>query len=146
MCIIIDANRLGTFFADPVSADATPIHRWLNRGRGAVVYSTGGKFDAEIGEQARAKLAEYVRAGTAMLVPPARLVPHLRKLKKLTLQSDDEHVLALARASGARLLYTGDHDLIADITNHTLINRPRGKVYTRAANARLLTNDACRDP
>ena len=26
MCIIIDTNKLGTFFADPVHRDAEPIH------------------------------------------------------------------------------------------------------------------------
>ena len=145
MCIIIDANKMGTFLSEPVSTDAAPVHRWLNRG-GTVVYSTGGKFDAEIGSSAKAKLTDYVKAGKARFVPPARLAPHLRALTKLTTQSNDEHMLALALASGARLLYTADQALINDFTDHRIVNEPRGKVYKRAAHAALLTKAACRGP
>lgn len=146
MCMIIDASRLGTFFAEPMSPDAKPIHRWLNRGRGTVVYSTGGKFSTEIVGDARRKLVDLVRDGKAKLVPAARLAEPLKALAMLPIRSNDPHVLALARASGVRLLYTGDDDLIADFKSTDLINQPRGKVYSRAANAGLLTNDACRDP
>ena len=59
------------------------------------------------------------------------------------LRSDDPHVLALARTAGVRLLYTGDRDLMADFKNKELIDRPRGRVYTGAANAPLLTAVAC---
>ena len=145
MCMIIDASRLGTFFADPMSPDAAPIYRWLNRGRDTVVYSTGGKFSTEIVGDARKKLADFVRDGRAKLVPAARLAEHLEELAKIPIQSNDPHVLALARASGARLLYTGDDALVADFKNAQLVNHPRGKVYSRAANEGLLTNDACRD-
>lgn len=41
MCIIVDADRLGAFLANPVDADAAPVRDWLNRG-GRIVYSTGG--------------------------------------------------------------------------------------------------------
>jgi len=144
MCIIIDANRLGEFLGEPVSADAAPIHRWLNRGRGTVVYSTEGEFHSEIGSSARTKLAEYVRAGKAILVPSEHYREDVRTLQGLPIRSDDAHVLALARASGARLLYTADRNLAADFKDRRFVNRPRGKVYTRAANAALLTRTVCR--
>ena len=114
------------------------------RGNGRIFY--GGKFDAEIGSSAKSKLTDYVKAGKARFVPPARLAPHLRALTKLTTQSNDEHMLALALASGARLLYTADQALINDFTDHRIVNEPRGKVYKRAANAALLTKAACRGP
>ena len=134
------------FFAEPMSQDAAPIHRWLNRGRGTVVYSTEGKFSTEIVGDARRKLADLVRDGKAKLVRAARLTEHLQAIAKIPIRSNDPHVLALARASGVRLLYTGDDALIEDFKSAELINQPRGKVYSRAANAGLLTNDACRDP
>lgn len=59
------------------------------------------------------------------------------------LRSNDPHILALARASGARLLYTADKDLIADFKNPRIVSRPRGKVYSGAANARLLAGASC---
>ena len=146
MCIIVDANKLGVFLAEPPHADAVPIRQWLDRpaGVGALVYSTGGKFADELGSKAKRKLADYRRAGRARLVAASRFAEDEAELKASgRLRSDDAHVLALARVSGARLLYTADQDLIEDFKDHHLIQRPRGKIYSGAANADLLTNNVC---
>ena len=45
-------------------------------------------------------------------------------------RSDDEHVLALARVSGARLLFTNDRDLQEDFRNRQIIAGTRGRIYT----------------
>lgn len=45
-------------------------------------------------------------------------------------KSDDEHVIALAQVSGARLLYSDDSDLQDDFRDPKLISNPRGRVYT----------------
>ncbi len=147
MCIIVDANRLGDFLSDPVSEDAAPIRRWLARGRGQLVYSNGGAFAREIGRTARSRLFNYSRAGKAMLVPADRFAADERALRRRPgLRSDDSHVLALARATGVRLLWTGDQDLIADFKNREFIDRPRGKVYSGAANTGLLARSVCPAP
>ena len=44
--------------------------------------------------------------------------------------SDDEHVLALAQASGARLLYSNDTNLHRDFKDSRIIKNPRGKIYS----------------
>ena len=142
MCIVVDANMLGIFLADPVNADATPIHKWLKRGLGRVVYSTGGGFAGELGHPARKRLAVYVQAGMATHVPPERFRADECVLRT-QIQSDDAHVLALARATGARLLYTADQKLIADFKDKQIIDKPRGKVYTGSANANLLVKSTC---
>ena len=142
MCMIIDANRLGGFLADPAHEDAAPIRDWLDRRGGRIVYSTGGKFAREVGHGSRSKLADYVRAGKAILIPPERFTNDEIALEPI-INSDDPHVLALARATGVRLLYTGDGDLADDFKDKRFINRPRGKVYSRADNADLLTRFAC---
>ena len=49
-------------------------------------------------------------------------------------QSDDPHVLALAQASGARLLYSNDGPLQDDFRNRRLIDNPRGSVYSTQVN------------
>ena len=149
MCIIVDANKLGEFLANSPSDDAMPIHHWLSRraGGGVLVYSTGGKFDSEVGAKARTKLAVYVQAGRARLVPACEFSGDEDSLRTSgKLRSDDPHVLALARASGARLLYTGDKNLKADFKDPHLICSPRGKVYSSASNAKLLTRSACSTP
>ena len=147
MCIIVDANRLGQFLAEPPDEDSAPIHEWLNRpnAAGTLVYSTGGGFRGEVGRTARRKLAEYVRAGKARYVPAEHLVDDEERLRTSgELRSNDAHILALAKVSGVRLLHTRDKDLIADFKNPHLISKPRGKVYSGAANARLLTQSSCR--
>ena len=146
MCMIVDANKLGVFLAEPPHEDAWPIHQWLERpaGAGALVYSTGGKFADELGSKAKHKLASYRRTGKARLVSASRFAEDEARLKASgRLRSDDAHVLALARASGTRLLYTADQDLIEDFKDHRLIRKPRGKIYSGAGNADLLTDRAC---
>ena len=44
-------------------------------------------------------------------------------------RSDDEHVIALARVSKARLLYAHDTDLRDDFRDPALISNPRGRLY-----------------
>ena len=85
-----------------------------------------------------------MRAGRAESIPADRFAADERALTaRPDLRSDDAHVLALARKTGVRLLYTGDRDLIEDFKDKQFIDRPRGKVYTRAENARLLAATAC---
>lgn len=68
--------------------------------------------------------------------------------------SDDEHVLALAITSGARLLYTNDNLLMDDFRNRDIIPGPPGKIYTtrdrkdyRPAHRKLLgMKNLCRAP
>ena len=147
MCIIVDTNKLGDLLADPVSEDSRPIHDWLRRGKGSIVYSTDGRFAKEIRGRARARLAVYEQAGRATKIPGSRFVDDEHDLKThANLRSDDPHVLALARAAGVRLLYTADSDLISDFTDKRVIDRPRGKVYSGARNAALLTGSACARP
>ena len=148
MCIIVDANRLGQFLAEPPHEDSAPIHNWLNRrqGSGVILYSTGGRFATEVMGKRRAKLADYARSGKARLIPAERFVADEQALQADgNLRSNDAHVLALARASGARLLYTGDRSLMDDFRDRRII-QPKGKVYSGAANAKLLTNSACAQP
>ena len=142
MCIIVDANRLSTF-ANPDHSDAQPIHRWVRRGGGKIVYCDEGKFASEMTGAARVRLREYSRAGMAEFFPSQSFEADLAALGKIHTQSDDPHVLALARATGTRLLYTGDRKLIDDFKNPQVINRPRGKIYSTAANSDLLERAGC---
>lgn len=146
MCLIADASTFGDLLADPTTDDAAPIRIWLERG-GTLVYSTGGKFGTEIERSPKLKrrLEVYYQAGRARLVPYERLAEDEASLSTRTdLRSNDPHVLALARASGTRLLFTRDAALMADFKNKALIDRPRGKVYSSASNSRLLKPSVCR--
>jgi len=43
--------------------------------------------------------------------------------------SDDIIILAMMRVGRFRLILTCDEDLMKDVKNHRILNRPRGKVY-----------------
>ena len=58
--------------------------------------------------------------------------------------SNDPHVIALARVTGARVLCTSDDDLTRDFKNKSLIDGPRGRVYRRRRHVHLL-RQACVD-
>jgi hypothetical protein len=89
-----------------------------------------------------------VRAGRAHLVDGSTVdaeEARLRAAKACT--SDDEHVVALARMSGARVVCTEDHALWHDVRDKKLLDRPRGRVYRTARHKPLLHHDpACRKP
>lgn len=83
------------------------------------------------------------RAGRLHDVARAEVEPEQQRLAG-QIASDDPHVLALARLSGTRLLYSEDQRLIEDWKNKRLIDRPRGSVYRTAKHSRLLRHtDGC---
>ena len=136
--MIVDANVLGMFLLQPKNPDTAPIHEWLQRGWGSIVYSAGGRFETDIVSRNRERLAGLVRAGRARLVPWERVEPHQAGFGNI--RSDDPHVLALARAADVRLLYTRDRRLRRDFRDRQLIG---GAIYRDRRDAGLLTEDAC---
>lgn len=126
MPLIVDANRAGDF-RRPVRGHAGKIVSFLTRRAARLV--VGGQLTKELcksGDFAQL-LLEMQRLGAVTIVEARRCEAEIHKLPSYT--SDDPHVLALARASGARLLYTEDRDLMDDFKNRKLIC-PRGKIIT----------------
>ena len=132
-------------FINPNHPDSAPKREWLQNGR-KLVFSTGGGFTDEVGESQKytQKLVEYLRSGRADFFPCEKFASDEEFLKNSNLlKSNDPHVLALARYTGTRLLFTGDSQLIQDFKNSEVINKPRGKVYSNSTNANLLTGSVC---
>lgn len=148
MCMIVDTSRMSDFLTEPKTPDAEPIHRWLQRGWGTLAFSMGAKFASELEERypkAKTLLLRYWRDGQARGFPDEEVEGEAHRLESEGfLRSNDSHVLALARVSGARLLYCGDRALMADFKDERVLRKPRGRVYSGAKNKRLLTRDACR--
>lgn len=145
MCVIVDANALSAVFAEPTQDDFQALVDWLFKGAGALVY--GGRLlnELERVSQARRAVAALNRAGRATQVPAPDVDSEERRLSSKALKSNDGHVIALARVSGARTLCSGDIALQADFRNPGLIGQPRGHVYwpagspkRRPQHARLL--------
>lgn len=145
MCAIVDANMASRFFGDPVDEGLRPLWDWISKGRGVLV--VGGQLFKELDRvgDARRVLREWERTGRARTAPHNKVEQETRRLKRANertklYRSNDPHVIALARVSGARLLCTEDKNskLMRDFRNAKLVNKPRGKVYRNASHAHLL--------
>jgi hypothetical protein len=138
VCLIIDANVVSSVFPAP-SPDFLPVHRALIAGKARLVY--GGKLTQEYAavKSFRRLLLLLDQRGSARQVSDVAVNAEANRLLALDLcRSDDQHIVALARVSGVRLLCSNDKDLSDDFKNVTLISHPTGSVYRRAAHAHLL--------
>lgn len=143
MCLIIDADVSKAL--QPPSADAQPILDAIKQRKVTLV--TGGKNTRELYKKAAIGrwIAGLVRANVVRVIPQADiekeklLLPTLGKLR-----SNDSHVIALARASGARLLFSEDKNLGRDFKNRIFIDRPGGFVYKNRTHIHLLDAATCR--
>lgn len=147
MCAIVDTNILHEVFGKDPPPAGEYFYRWLQK-RGTVV--VGGGLRREIPNKWLAVFRELQQNGTARDIPDEEVdIEENRIRTEASYVSDDEHVLALARVSGARLLYTNDPDLQDDFRDRQILRG--GKVYTtreypdvRAAHRNLLRRtDLC---
>ena len=146
MCVIVDANAAAETLASTPSEDAVPVRNWLEKANGRMVF--GGVLQDELAKVKTAWRSIYKlwQAGRAIQIPRSRIEQETSIIKaKHALRSDDPHVIALARVSGARVLFSRDRALHADFGNPELVANPRGRVYQRRSHMRLLHHDAsCR--
>ena len=92
-------------------------------------------------EMLSALVVEY---GDTEIEAEIRWIKKQKLPKKMKPKSNDLHVIALARISGARLLYSDDKKLRKDFKNKHLVNSPRGKVYSKEDHQHLLDQNLCR--
>jgi hypothetical protein len=146
MCLIVDANLAGLVFRSPPDPDFVPVLDWLLERDGCLI--VGGHLGTELAlvEKAQRFLIALLRAGRAKRIPDAAVSQEeATVLETGHCESNDAHVIALARVSGARTLCTHDKTLQRDFRNPRLIAKPRGSVYQRRAHARLLRHTpSCR--
>ena len=144
MCIIIDTNKIHDFLNDPSSEDMAPIHTWIDNRGGSFVYSADGQYGKEL-KSVKKRLLEYARSGRARVFTETEITSEVDKVTRINKhKSNDIHILALARASGARLLYTGDKALMVDFKKKEIIDKPRGKIYSGSGHKSLLKKDLCK--
>jgi predicted nucleic acid-binding protein len=137
MCLIVDANRASLVFGE--HPEFAPVRDWLQQGDGILI--VGGHLAAELSrvEKARRFVVQLQRAGIARQVPAADVAREEAVVRETGLcQSNDSHVVALARVSGARTLCSEDRDLWSDFQNQHLVSKPRGKIYRTSKHAHLL--------
>ena len=141
MCVIVDASVVGLVFSHPRRADYRPLWDWLEKRGGMLIY--GGRLAAS-GELrgVRTLLVRLKQAGQAYECPKADVDREEKVVKKLGLcKSNDPHVIAIARVSGARVLCAEDHALEADFKNLSLVPKPKGSIYKNVTHSRLLKHN-----
>lgn len=134
MCAIIDANVRHEVFGDNQSPAGKFFLDWL-LDKGGARLAVGGKLWVELNSHGKfqrlfaelSRRAKVVKYDDDSINAEAALID-------VVCRSDDPHILALARVSGARLLYSNDVDLQIDFKNHRIINDPRGRIYTTLKN------------
>lgn len=129
MCAIIDNNVRDELVKEHPSAIGSYFRKWLSDRRGKLV--VGGKLLEELRENRAVKLwlSSRIQAGVVDHIEDNK-VNEVTDLIRDQCRSDDPHIIALARVSGARLLYTADRDLMDDFRNRELLGgRIQGKIY-----------------
>ena len=155
MCGIVDANVAGEVFGDDRPPAGQRFFDWLSSPRGQLV--VGGELRRELSRSHGFVrwLRNAIQYGRAHSMADEEVEARTGELRQREIcRSDDEHVLALAIASGARLLYTNDTLLMDDFRNRNIVSGPTGKIYTtrdrkdfRPAHKKLLgMKDLCRMP
>lgn len=136
MCAIMDANRWHEMFSRDRSPAAAGFRRWLEKKQGFLVL--GGKLRREVakGMGGKRRVQELRNRGQLVPVRDAEVDAEAERLEQdERVRSDDPHILALARVSGARLLYTNDKDLQKDFRDSRLLRD--GRIYTSVKNKKF---------
>lgn len=142
MCMIVDANIAHRALIEENDPDFGEIHDSLFSNvmpHAKIVY--GGHLTTEYNQSNKLRriVAQLDRAGRARQMENLPVDQEADRVERTGLcQSDDFHIIALARVSRVRLLCSHDQALHADFTNRLLLAWPRGKVYQNRTHKALL--------
>lgn len=140
MCLIIDANCAVETLCHSPSADFAPVMHAIQK-KGVKIVLGGAKLREEY---ARLKTVWHFvkildQAGKVRMIRDVEVDTLQAQLEASgTLVSDDPHIIALALVAEIRLLCSKDQMLHIDFLSHSLIKKPRGKVYQNAEHSALL--------
>ncbi len=133
MCAIVDASvGYEVFIESSQSAAGKFFFDWLMRKNGGTLVA-GGKLLCELNRIAdfQRVFSERLQAGRARRIPDEVVGTATEAMQSRRIcRSNDEHVIALAQISGARLLFTNDNALQDDFRDRQIIGGARGRVYT----------------
>ncbi len=116
-----------------------PVRKWLEKENSKIVIADTDKFKQEWRGQKTKKIIEWKRAGKLKIEENSDEVQDETDRLEGTIQSNDEHIIALAKVAGVNILVSHDKALHQDFT--TLVNG--GKVYQNVTHKHLLRRDMC---
>lgn len=130
MCAIVDAAVVHQLVGPKQTESGRRFREWLDRDRGELV--VGGHNIRELTHNRNFErwFLEARRLGRRVRQVSESRIKEAEDQLSGIVTSNDRHVLALALASGARLLFTDDRRLTNDFRNADVIPAPAGRVYT----------------
>lgn len=140
MCLIVDANLCSILFKQTADKSYEKLRQAIFSNRLLLVH--GGKLTQEYRVAGVLKvIALLSQSGKAFRVSDKLIEAQLLKIKGRC-TSNDEHVIALARADRQRahLLCTNDEALRTDFKNKSLVDNPRGTIYSPTRHKQSLAN------
>ena len=149
VCLIVDSCVVAQVINAEPDTDYFPVLQWLlsRTVTGKIVMGGGLGREATFqpGTHASRFLRQLRQAGRLRRISDDEVDQDERIVIRLGIcRSNDTHVIALARVSGARVLCTNDGNLMQDMANRALVSRPRGKTYRNTSHTHLLGhNSAC---
>ncbi len=129
MCVrtIVDASAFRHLCATSPNSAGDQLRRWIGRGDGIVVFSgTEETYARELNNygEARRQLLDYVDSGRAIDIGAKRIEAAQGQIPDRPIRrSNDVHILALALAGEATVLFSCDKRLRKDFANLSLLGR-----------------------
>lgn len=128
MCVraIIDASAF-RHLVEPASQTAgAQFRNWVLKGNGLIVHAQEVQYEKELANNPKViqLLEDYRRRGLVELIETARVQRHRDHVPgRPTRRSNDLHILALAAASQATVLFSCDSDLQNDFASADLLGK-----------------------
>ena len=140
MCLIVDANLCSVVFKKTSDTSYKKLREAIFSNRLTLIH--GGKLTQEYGRAGVLNVvAALAQSGRAFKVSDTLIDAQLAQIENRC-TSNDAHVIALARADRkhARLLCTNDQALLNDFKNKSLVDNPRGTIYSPTRHKASLAN------
>ena len=129
MCVIIDADVVNSATTSTATEAGRKFLEMISNGRLRLVIG-GSRLNEEYSRcnaEFKKWLSRAIRTGHAFRIADETIDVEEAQMKNLTRKSCDTHVLALARISGTRLVFTNDRRLQADCKS---LLEPSARIYT----------------
>ena len=129
MCVktIVDASAFRHLCESSPNSAGHQLRGWIIRGDGVVVYSPAQtKYAKELNKHTAVLelLHDYYQRGLAIDIAATRIHAELDRVPdRPARRSDDPHILALAAASEATVLFSCDGKLRKDFADHRVLRR-----------------------
>ena len=134
MCtmVIIDASVFSKALPSQNKRGDPELLSWIGRRHGIVAYEQTGGYGKELRKNQRVfdLFREYRRGQRAKLIAATALQKAEDQLQNAPIKSNDRHILALALASDALVLCSGDKDLHKHFCNVRVL--PKIGIQSRA--------------